>query len=187
MIKQLFTYTYIVILINSMCLSCSKPVDFDQVNDLEITPVMESSLVYLNQPATSFLNDGNQISTVQDYVQVQFFNSDFIVDNLVKAEFVFETTNSINSGFQVKVDFLDVNSQLQHSFSFLVEASTNNLNTTSNFTEVFQDNTLLALKNTSMLVFTLKMLSGTPVTQNTVGYVSLKSKGVFYFNIDADL
>ncbi len=185
--KRLITYLSLLVLANSLCVSCSKPVDFDQINDFEINPVVESSLIYFDEPATSFLDNGEQIATIQDYVQVEFFNSEFIIENLEKAEFVFEITNSINRDFRVRVDFFDDNSQMRHAFTIFVAASSNNAKVVSNYTEVFEDGTLEALKNTSVLVFTLNMLPGAAINQNTLGSISLKSKAVFYLNIDSSL
>lgn len=184
MIKQLRTYTFISIIINGLCISCTEPVDFNQVNDFEISPVIESSLIFLDEPANRFSDNDTELIIIQDFVQVDFFNNNFIVDNLIRAEFVFETTNSINRTFQVQVDFLDSNNQIQHTLTFFTAASANNTNVVSNYTEVFQDNTLAALKNTTRLVFTLNLLPGTPINQNTTGRISVKSKAVFYFNID---
>jgi hypothetical protein len=185
--KRLITYLSLIVLANSFCLSCFKPVDFDQINDFKINPVVESSLIYLDEPAASFLDNGEQVTTIQDYVQVEFFNNDFVVENLEKAEFVFEITNSINRNFHVKVDFFDSNSQRQHTFTIFVAASSNNVNVVSNYTEVFEDVSLEALKSTSVLVFTLNMLPGAAINQNTLGSISLKSKAVFYLNIDSSL
>lgn len=187
MIKQLFTYLFLTVIINSVYLSCAEPIDFSQIDDLEITPVIESSLIFLDEPAARFLDDGIQLTTIQDHVQVDFFDNSFIVENLVKTEFVFETTNSINRAFRVRVDFLDSNSQNVHTFTFFVTASANNTEVLSNYIEVFQDETLTALKSTSVLVFTLNMLPGEVINQNSIGRISLKSKAVFYFNINNDL
>ena len=185
--KQLITYTLLLVIINILCLSCTEPVNFNQIDDFEISPVIESSLIFLDEPAHRFSNNDNELNTIQDFVQVDFFNNNFIVENLIKAEFVFETTNSINRAFQVQVDFLDSNDQIQHTFTFFTAASPNNTNVVSNYTEVFQDNSLTALKNTSKLVFTLNMLPGMAINQNTIGRISVKSKAVFYFNIDNTL
>lgn len=185
--KHLCGYSYIIILFHGVFLSCTEPVDFNQVNDFKIAPVWESSLVYLNQPATSFLVNGNQLSTVQDFIQIDLFKDKYIVDNLIKADFVFETTNSINRAFRVRVDFLDANSRNLHTFSYIVSGSVNNLDVTSSYTEVFQNNTLLALKNTSAVVFTLNMLPGLPINQNSPGKIILKSKGIFFLNVDVYL
>ena len=168
-------------------MSCSKPVDFNQINDFEVRPVLESSLIYLNEPAISFLDKREQIASIQDYIQVEFFNSEFIVENLEKAEFVFEVTNSINRDFRVRVDFFDDNSQMQHTFTIFVAASSNNAKVVSNYTEVFEEGTLEALKNTSVLVFTLNMLPGIAINQNTLGSISLKSQAVLYLNIDSSI
>jgi len=186
-IKKLSTYTFLAIIINSVCLSCAEPVNFNQISDFEISPVIESSLIFLDEPANRFSNNDTELTTIQDFVQVDFFNNNFIVKNLIKAEFVFETTNSISRAFQVRVDFLDDTNQIQHTFTVFTTASTNNTNVVSNYTEVFQDNALNALKNTSILVFSLNMLPGVPINQNTIGRISVKSKAVFYFNIDNTL
>ncbi|WP_445734441.1 hypothetical protein [Mariniflexile sp.] len=183
MIKQLFKYTFITIIINSFCLSCTEPVGFDQINDFEISPAIVSSLVFLDEPAPRFLDNGNELTTIQDFVQVQFFNNGFIVENLVKAEFVFETTNSINRGFQIRVDFLDDSNQTQHTFTFSIPPSANTTNVASNHTELFEGDSLEALKSTTTIVFTLNMLPGLPINNDSKGRIILKSKSIFYFNI----
>jgi hypothetical protein len=186
-IKQLITYLFLAIIINSFCLSCTEPINFNQVNNFEFSPVIESSLIFLDKPALSFLDNGNQLTTIQDFVQIQFFNDNFIVENLIKAEFVFEASNSINRTFQIRVDLLNENDQIQHTFTFLTTTSINNTSVVSSYTEVFEDNSLSALKNTSKLVFTLNMLPGIPINQNTMGRIQLKSKVVLYFNIENSL
>ena len=182
-IKQLFIYSFLVIIIHSVCLSCTEPIDFDQAKDLELIPIVESSLIFFDEPANRFLQNGIPITTIQDFVEVQFFNTSFIVENLVKAEFVFETSNSINRAFQVQVDFLNQSDQIQHTFSFQATASANNTTLVSSFTEVFEGNSILALKNTSKLVFTINLLPGTPINQNTTGRINVKSKAILYFKI----
>ena len=182
--KQLLTFILITILVNGLCLSCTEPVDFDQINDVEITPVVASSLIFFDEAAPVFFDGVNQVITIKDQLQIDFFNDAFIVDNLVKSEFVFEISNTINRGFNMRIDFLDEANNLQHITTISVPASLNNQNVKTNYTEVFQGTTLTALKNTSILVFTLNMLPGTPINQNTLGRISVKSKAVFYLKIE---
>lgn len=167
-------------------LACTEDIDFDQARDFEINPVIESSLVFFNENANEFLINGNEISAFQDFVIVDIFNDQFIIDNLVKTEFKFETVNSINRDFELQVDFLDNNSQLQHTFTFLQEASTNNNDVFSSYTETFEDDTLEALKRTSVLIFTLRILPGQTINENSLGRIELKSLAAFYFNIRDD-
>jgi len=163
--------------------SCTKPVDFSQINDLEINPIIETSLVFLDEPVNQFIDNGAELTTVQDFVLIDFLNNEFTQDNLDKAEFTFETTNSIAREFQMQVDFFNESNQQLHSFSVLVEASLNNTNIVSSYVEVFEGSSLNALKATSKLVFTLRMSSGTTINEDTQGRIELKSKATFYFNI----
>jgi hypothetical protein len=146
-----------------------------------------SSLIFLNEPANQFLENGVEIVFIQDSVEITFFDNKFIQDNLIKADFVFETNNSINRGFQVQVDFLNGFDQLVHEFEFSTTASSDNTNVIENYIEVFEDSELWALKTTRKMIFTLSVLPGISINKNTLGKIQLKSKGIFYLNIERDL
>ncbi len=184
MFNKIFKYYIKAFLCVLVCVSCTKDVDFNQINDLQITPVFESSLVFIDEPANRFLVNGNEISYLQDSVNIDFFNDSFVVDNLVKAEFLFETTNSINRSFIVEVEMYDDGNQLQHSFSFSSSESPDHSPLVTEHLEVFENDTLEALKNTTKLVFTLKILPGESINETTLGRIKLKSKGAFYLKIE---
>ena len=181
--SQIPKHFTIILLLNLMLASCTKAIDFSQVEDLEITPILESSLIFFNEPVNRFLNNGNEITLIQDFVLVEVFNEEIIVDQLIKVEFVFETKNSINRAFELQVDFFDESEQLQHTFTLQQEASINNIEIESSFIEVFENATLDALKRSSVILFTLRMLPGEQIDQNSSGRIDFKSKSVFYFNI----
>lgn len=183
MVKETIKRICLVIFSFILTYSCVEDIDFEQTKDFEITPVLESSLIFFDEPATTFLDSGNQISEVQDFVIVNFFNDKFIVDNLVKAEFKFEIINTINRAFELQVDLFDAN-ELQHSFTIFQEASLNNNENFTSYVETFEDTTLQALKRTTVIVFTLKLLPGEPINQNTLGRIQLKSLAAFYFKIE---
>tara|TARA_R110001583_G_scaffold169740_1_gene322565 strand:- start:699 stop:1247 length:549 start_codon:yes stop_codon:yes gene_type:complete len=177
--KQILKYKILLLAISLMFFACTKDVDFNQINDLELNPVIESSLIFFDEPANRFLENQNEVLITQDFIIVDIFNDEFIVDNLVKVDLVFETENSINRRFDLQIDFFDNSGQLQHSFSITQEPLSNN-----NYTAVFEDDTLDALKNTTEIVFTLRLSPGNPpINETTPGTIKLKSKAVFYFNI----
>ena len=184
MINKIVKSTVILIAVNFVFFSCTKDLDFDQADNIEITPTVESSLIFFDEPAPTFVVDDTELGTIQDSLLINFFRDKFIVANLIKSEFVFETTNSINRGFQVRVDFYNNTNQLLHAFSFFALPSTDNSNLKFTHIEVFEGNTLVALKNTAKLVFTLSVSAGTPIDQTTLGRIKLKSKAIFYLNID---
>lgn len=184
MIKTFLKYLFATTFLSVLFFSCTKEVDFDQANDLVLEPVIASDLIFFNAPATKFYVNGSQQSTVKDSVVIDLFNRDFVVDHLVKAEFVFETTNSINKAFSVQIGFFDANNQEQHSFTISSPASPTNTDIVTTHTEVFENSTLQALKASNNVVLTLQALSGgDPLNDNTPGSIQLKSKGIFYLNI----
>lgn len=179
---------FILLLWLTMCLSsCTKDIDFDQANNFQVSPVLESSLIFLNEPASQFIENGEELATIQDEVLITIFNDQFIQDNLQKAEFVFEISNSINRGYSLRVEFLDEIDQLLHVMSIQISASTNNQPILQTHIETFEGTSLLALMNTKKMDFTLNLEPGEPLTENSPGEIILKSKGVFYFNIDSSL
>ena len=181
-IYQIITVLTGLLLLNA----CTKDVDFNRIDELELNPIVESSVFYFNAPASQFYNNG-EITISQDFVLIDIFNNSFTVDYLTKAEFTFEVTNSIDKEFQLQMDFVDSNDNTQHSIILTALQSPNNTNIVTEQVEVFEGNTLLALKNTVKLVFTITMQSGAPINQNTLGDIQLKSKGLFYFTINNTL
>lgn len=185
MVKKFLKYLAVAIFSFVFITSCTKEVDFNQINDLVLEPVVASDLIFFNAPASKFNVNGSELSTVKDSVIIDLFNRDFVVENLVKAEFVFESTNSINRAFNVKVDFKDDLNVLRHSFSVTSAASPTNSNVIVTHTEVFENASLNALKASNKVVLTIQALSGgSLLNDNTPGRIQLKSKGIFYLKIE---
>lgn len=173
----------VVLFIHFIFVSCTKAIDFNQINDLEINPITSISLFYFDATANDFITGNNEIFSTTDFVQIDVFNDPFINDNLIKAELEFETINSINRAYEVQVDFFDNTNQIRHSFRFLTAASPNNEDLTTQHLEVFEADALESLKQTTTMVFTLTMQPGTAITSLTPGHINLKSKATFFLNI----
>lgn len=185
MVKKFLKCLLVIVLSFVFITSCTKDVDFNQIDDLVLQPVVASDLIFFNAPATKFYVNGSELSTVKDSVIIDLFNRDFVVENLVKAEFVFEATNSINRAFNVQIDFKDDLNVLRHSFSVSSTASPTNSDILVTHIEVFENATLDALKASNKVVLTVQALSGgSPLNDNTPGRIHLKSKGIFYLKIE---
>ncbi len=181
--KHIIKYSFLIIIACLSLFSCVKEVDFDQADDIEISPVMESSLIFFEGQANNFLLNGTEIISIKDSLSINFFNSEFIVDNLIKADFEFEAINSINKEFQIHVDLIDDAEQLLYTFMVPALPSTDGSDFISTPKEEFEGDKLEALKKTSKIVFTLSLLPGEIINETTLGRIQLKSKAVFYFNI----
>ncbi len=185
MIKKIVKYLAVAAFYGFFITSCTEEVDFNQAKDLTLEPILASDLIFFNAPATKFFIDGSELSTIRDSVIIDLFNRDFVVDNVVKAEFVFETTNSINRAFSVQIDFLDDTDLHKHSFTISSLASPTNTDIVSMHTEVFENTLLDALKASNKVILTVQALSGgSPINDNTPGRIQLKSKGIFYLKIE---
>ena len=184
MIKSITSKIILLLCIGLVASSCTEAIDFNQADDIILAPALEASLVYFDEPASRFVDNGATTSSIQDFISVEFFNDQFIVDNLEKAEFVFETQNTINRTFELQVDFLDRAGNLQHSLTVTEDAALDNTDTATVYTEVFEGNTLIALKRTVAIVFTLRLLPGEAIDENTAGRIQYKSYAAFYINLN---
>ena len=167
--------------------SCVKDTDFDQSESLVLTPIIEVNLVEIQETAVAFLDDiGAEVFNITDLIIFDAFSSDFANENLLKAELVYEVTNSLNKAFEFKMDFYDHSNILQHTISFNIENSPTNIPLATEHTEVFDTTTLEALKASTSLDITLTLLSsptGSVLTTTSKGAISLKSKGIFYLKL----
>ncbi|SFC82588.1 hypothetical protein [Algibacter pectinivorans] len=176
---------YGLVLSLAMCFwSCTEEIDLNQAEDLELSPVIENSLLFFDAPATNFFAGANESSEFSDFIELDLFNNSFTRNNIVKVEFVFDVLNSIKRSFELQVDLLDDLDQTVHTFSFEALASPDASQVYTKYTEVFEGNRLRVLMNANKLSFTLIVQEGEAINENTLGQINMKSKSVFYFNIN---
>lgn len=179
----------ILFVLSLIITSCIKDLDFDQAENFAISPVVVSSFIFIEEPANRFVDNGIEITTIRDTIKnIEILSDQFVADNLIKAEFLFETTNSVNRAFQVQVEFFNDAFELQEISSFTVLQSPLNEEIISESTKTFEGNSLEALKATSQIVITLTLLpssDGSILNENSIGQLRLRSKATFYFDIDS--
>ncbi|EDP71495.1 hypothetical protein FBALC1_03387 [Flavobacteriales bacterium ALC-1] len=185
MLKRKAIYTLLAIM---TLMSCVKDVDFDQAENFSLTPVLASSILFTEVEASSFFENDMELESVRDSVaNIEIFEDQFVKDNLIKAELVFQATNTIDRTFNLQVDFFNDADELQHTLSFDAIESNSGNPVVTDYTEVFEDDSLDALKLITKMVITLTLYpssDGSTLNENSSGNISLKSKGIFYFNID---
>ncbi|WP_298514403.1 hypothetical protein [uncultured Kordia sp.] len=167
--------------------SCVKDVDFEQAEDIAISPVLEASLIFFDFQASQFSEPtGTAIVVEGDDLELDVFNDEFFRDNLIKGEFFFEVTNTIDRNFRADIIMYDANDQVTHAFAIDVTPDGNNEVVTTH-TEVFEDVLLDQLKNTTRLEFILSMFpspTGIPLDENSIGNIKMRSKATLFFLID---
>lgn len=186
MLRSMFNLSVFVLLIGLLN-SCVKDVDFDQAENLQVSPALEISLIRFDEPASRFVDDSSlEQEVIRDSVRIDIFSDDFVVDNLRRAEFLFETTNSINRAFNAEIQFLNDNNELQHLIEFGVDASPTNQDIVSITEEIFENDAIADLTATTKLLLTFTMQpspDGSVLDENSLGSLKLRSKGSFYIDL----
>ena len=84
--------------------SCTKDVDFNQLDDARIESTFISTLVYLDLESTNFLNEINEEIVFSDDSMENPINSSSKTD-LIQADFTVKTTNTFNRDFSFSIVF----------------------------------------------------------------------------------
>lgn len=99
---------YAILLLLLTAFSCTKNVDFDQIDAVEITPSYLITLVYFELYAPDFLDAVNTEVPIQvDVIKAPL--NDVPKKHLDKVEFTIQTTNVFNRNFNTQIVFFDAN------------------------------------------------------------------------------
>jgi len=189
-IPQAFCHVILVItLLCSLLVSCISDVDFEQAEDLAISPVIESSLLFTEVPGSRFVNSvGVEILSVSDTLAIEILEDDFVQDNLTRAELFFSITNQIPRAFNATIAFLDLDNLPVHQFDVPVAAADPTLVETTH-TEIFDEILIDALKSTKKIAIFLSILPGsgtTPLTVNSDETIEIQSKATFFLDVTTE-
>ncbi|KUJ61910.1 hypothetical protein AR687_10130 [Flavobacteriaceae bacterium CRH] len=166
--------------------SCSSDLDFDQIEDLALTPVLVVNLAYFDVPANQFTDNGTAQQIAFDIEPFKAFKKKFFTDNLVKAECNFELENTINRAFSLDVLLLDEDEQVLETLTFEIPAYSGGSNVIKYPTEVFENQRLKLLKQTTQIGFTVRIGAGPPLTANSSGNLKLRSSATAYMLIEVE-
>ena len=64
-------------------MSCSEELDFDQADELQVTPTVSSSLLYLETPE-DYMNDLPAGTFLTELFQFEAFSEDFVANNVLE-------------------------------------------------------------------------------------------------------
>lgn len=163
--------------------SCSSDLDFDQTKDIKLEPIFVANLAYFDIPASNFLSDGSE-QIALDVQEFRAFREKFFRDHLTKIDLDFEINNTIVRAFTVDVLLLDDNDQVLETTSFQIPAYSGGSNIIKYPTEVFENQRLDLLKQTTKMGFIVRMATGPPIDENSVGSLKLRSGAIVYMEIE---
>lgn len=162
--------------------ACSSDLDFNQAKNVRLEPAYVANLVYFDIPANEFVTAGTENSIFIDRSTVDVFNNTFFVNDLVKVDLDFEINNTIARAYTLEVKLFNASGTQLDIFSIAVPAYSGVANVITQ-KEVFQGSRLSTLKSTTRIDMTLRMNSGTTLTETSSGTIKMRSGITAYFVI----
>lgn len=172
-----------IVILTLLTFSCSSDLDFNQVNDLKLEPIIVGNLSYFNIPAKDFVDNGMERTVSFDAENFDVFRDSFLQNNLKRADFFFEVTNTINRAYFFDLILLDQNDQVLYTIRIDVPASAD-VPIIIKKTEVFENAKLDLLKATKRMEFLLVMNPGPALTENSLGSIKLRSSATAYLSVE---
>lgn len=182
-LRTLFICSFVL-----LATGCVKDQDFDQADELVLTPEIETDLVYLQLTQNNFVNSIGEAevsfvsqTTNLNFIRNGFIRNGFIQNDLSRIDFTFDTANSFEQSFNTTVTFLDEAGQVTYEFSFFVAGSATGEAENSTYIESVLGDDLLRLKNAVRLqVSSSIILNGDPI----MGALDFQSKARLYFEFN---
>jgi hypothetical protein len=172
-----------IFILSIFFLSCSSDLDFDQVNDLKLEPVVVANLATFDVPANEFVIGGVEQNVAGDVLNFDVFKNSFLTDALTRADFFFEIDNTINRAYRVNLYLLDANNTPLYTIPFDVPAYTGVQNLVTK-TEIFQNAKLDLLKKTTKIGFVITMYPGPALSESSLGSLKLRSSATVYLVVE---
>ncbi len=159
--------------------ACIKDTDFDQAEDIALTPVVELDLIYFNLRASDFFDtiNSNSILTVRDTTEIKFLDDSGLQESLKRAEFYFKFTNSIPRNFQVDFQFLSELNDTTYVTQTLVNQGATTTPVITEFVQNVEGDDILELTKANKVVVSVTIPSS---DENLEGTLNLKSKTTYF-------
>jgi hypothetical protein len=161
-----------------LCASCVKDVDFDQADEIIISPKVDLDLVFFELDTENFVTaeTGEAISVIRDTTRLEFLDDGFVRDNLLQIDFVFRYDNSFSQTFEHSALFLNEEDEVQYEVTFDVAASSDGLANTTVYTQTVAEPDLDAIRNSIKMLIELTLQpNGEPI----IGEMRHQSKAVY--------
>ena len=180
--KKNLLLPFLGVLTGLFLFSCVKDTDFNQAENITLTPIVELDLIYFNVEAGSFFDSvtNTSILTISDTTEIRFLDDSGVQESLVKADFLFNFTNSIPRTFEVSFQFLSEENEETYLAQTTVDAGTELAPVLTQFLETVEGEDITQLTMADKVVVSVTIPSS---NAGLTGTLDLKSKTTYYLEI----
>lgn len=159
--------------------ACIKNTDFDQGENIVLTPVIELNLIYFNLRTGDFYDSitSTPILTVRDTTEIKFLDDSTLHEKLRRVEFYFKFTNSIPRNFQVDFQFLSEMNDTTYIAETSVDQGTLSTPVITEFIENVEGDGIMELTKSNKVVVSVTIPFS---SENLEGVLNLKSKATYF-------
>ena len=175
--------------------SCSDELNFEQIDDIVLTPVFEIDFIFSefdiedNIPPDIPANEDFTIqpNALRDTINYDLVGTDFAIDNLEKVELTIEARNTIQKTFMIQFQFLtDDNEPLGESYIVPVREGlgegTDPIISFSNPDPIILDNAILNELSATQKI-AVEIIAPT-VNTDLRGILVIRSKAAYFVNLE---
>lgn len=162
--------------------SCVKDTDFDQADNILLTPVLELDFIHFTLDQSDYFNPntGQQRLIVTDTSDLNFLNESFVREDLIRAEFLFKFENSAAIDFITEFRFLNDNNVLKYEIVIPIPAGSLTAPLLLEHIEDIQAQGINDLTRASKVVINVSIPSS---IENIEGALNLQSKTTYFLEI----
>ncbi|MEH6678947.1 MAG: hypothetical protein V7724_00295 [Sediminicola sp.] len=102
--------------------SCAEKQNFDQYEDLNVTPTIEGSILYVEVPEY-LINASQSYYFYTREFNFDAFNEDFFAERVLSGVVTYEVVNTTSKPMELVAEFLDGNGTILDTESFSIEAA----------------------------------------------------------------
>jgi len=176
----------VLILIMAVMTSCVRDVDFSQSENIVPTPTLEADLIYSSLRASQFIDADTQMeaTTIIDTVRLEYINSEFFIDQLLKTNLTFQFTNSLERAFLVDFEYLNNQDELRYFLQIEIPQGSPSNPVTVETNVLIEEPNLSIFEEAIKLVYKITLPpASNPLESTDQGELKLQSKSTFYFEI----
>ena len=104
-----------------MMISCVEEQDFNQYDDLSITPTFEASILYVEVPERT-INLISGLNTYSQTFEFDAFAEDVFSERVIEGSLTYIVTNTTSKPFEFTLQFLDIDGNVLDSELFQMDA-----------------------------------------------------------------
>ena len=164
----------------ALFISCSSDLDFEQTQDLKLSPIMTGNFASFDIKATQFVSSGVEQTSVSQELSFDIVKQESSTKYLNRADFYLEFTNTINRAYIISVNFLDKSNVKVYSFLMAVPAYSSSPIVVKR-DEIFENTKLDLFRKANKVSFEVNMLPGIKLTNSSLGSLKMRSSATVYF------